>query len=133
MFAVIESGGKQYRVAEGDILRLESLVAEPGDTVELPVMLVGGATTLVGTPLVDGAKVTAEVLAHGRGDKLHIYKYKAKINYRRKIGHRQRFTEVVIKEIAAGSGAAPQPEVAASVQPEPEGDAGASASEQDES
>ncbi len=81
-------------------------------------MMLGGDTNLVGTPLVDGAKVTAEVLSHGLGDKLHVYKYKAKINYRRKIGHRQRFTEVVIKEIASGSGAAAQPEAVAESEPE---------------
>lgn len=100
MFAVIQSGGKQYRVAEGEVVRLEKLAAEPGATVELPVLLLGGDTVRVGTPLVAGASVKAEVLTHGRGDKLYIYKYKAKANYRRKNGHRQPYTEVRIKEIA---------------------------------
>ncbi|MBS3933099.1 MAG: 50S ribosomal protein L21 [Truepera sp.] len=100
MFAVIQSGGKQYRVAEGEVVRLEKLAAEPGTTVELPVLLVGGDAVKVGTPLVAGASVKAEVLTHGRGEKLYIYKFKAKNNYRRKNGHRQPYTEVRIKEIA---------------------------------
>ena len=100
MFAIIKSGGKQYRVAEGDVLRLESLKAEAGDVVDLPVMLLGGDDVKVGAPLVDGASVKAEVVSHGRGPKLHIYKFKAKSNYRRKTGHRQGYTEVRIKEIA---------------------------------
>ena len=100
MFAIVQSGGKQYRVAEGDVLRLESLKAEPGDTVDLPVMLLGGDDVQVGTPLVEGAAVKAEVVSHGRGEKIYIYKFKAKANYRRKNGHRQPYTEVRIKEIA---------------------------------
>lgn len=100
MFAIIQSGGKQYRVAEGDVLRLEALAAEAGDVVELPVILLSGDEVKVGSPLVDGAAVRAEVLSHGKGDKLYIYKFKAKANYRRKNGHRQAYTEVRIKEIA---------------------------------
>ncbi len=100
MFAIIQSGGKQYRVAEGDVLRLEMLQAEPGDTVELPIMMLAGDETKVGSPLLEGVAVKAEVLGHGRGDKLYIYKFKAKTNYRRKTGHRQSYTEVRIKEIA---------------------------------
>jgi large subunit ribosomal protein L21 len=100
MVAVIQSGGKQYRVAEGDIVRLEKLSAEPGTIVELPVLLLSGDTVKVGTPLVAGARVKAEVLAHGRGEKLYVYKFKAKVNYRRKRGHRQPYTEVRIREIA---------------------------------
>ena len=101
MFAIIQSGGKQYRVAEGDVLKLESLKAEPGDTVELPVMMLSGNDEVkVGAPLVDGANVKAEVVSHGRGKKIYIYKFKAKANYRRKNGHRQPYTEVRIKEIA---------------------------------
>ena len=105
MFAVVQSGGKQYRVAEGDVVRLELLKAQPGDTVDLPVMMLGGngadGDVRVGTPLVNGASVRAEVLSHGRGDKIYIYKFKAKANYRRKNGHRQSYTEVRIKEIAS--------------------------------
>lgn len=96
MFAVIKSGGKQYRVSEGDVLRLESIAAEPGETVELPVLLAGGDQVRVGNPLLGGVTVKAEVIRHGRGPKLHIYKFKAKANYRRKTGHRQGFTEVRI-------------------------------------
>ena len=103
MFAILQSGGKQYRVSEGDVLRLESLVAEPGEVVVFPVMMLAGDQVEVGTPLVPGASVKAEVLEHGRGDKIHVYKYKAKVNYRRKIGHRQPYTEVRITEIGAGA------------------------------
>jgi large subunit ribosomal protein L21 len=109
MFAIIQSGGKQYRVQEGDVVRLELLAAEPGDTVDLPVMMLaadsgteGGASDIrVGTPLVDGANVRAEVVRHGRGNKIYIYKFKAKANYRRKTGHRQSYTEVRIKGITS--------------------------------
>jgi large subunit ribosomal protein L21 len=100
MFAIIQSGGKQYRVTEGDVLRLESLSAEPGDVVDLPVMMLGGESPQVGTPIVEGVSVKAEVLGHGRGEKIYVIKYKAKNNYRRRNGHRQGFTEVRIKEIA---------------------------------
>ncbi|HEX7038516.1 MAG TPA: 50S ribosomal protein L21 [Trueperaceae bacterium] len=99
MFAIVESGGKQYRVAEGDVLRLEKLDAEAGTTVELPVLLLGSDDVKVGTPTVEGAKVTAEVIGHGRGDKLHVYKFRAKTNYRRHIGHRQSYTEVRITKV----------------------------------
>ncbi len=101
MFAIIQSGGKQYRVTEGDVLRLELLKAEPGDIVDLPVMMLAGDDVQVGQPLLEGASVKAEVVSHGRGDKIYIYKFKAKSNYRRKNGHRQDFTEVRIKEIKA--------------------------------
>ena len=101
MFAIVQSGGKQYRVAEGDVVRLEGLAAQPGERVQLPVMMVGGDSVRVGTPLVDGASVQAEILAHGRGEKIYIYKFKAKSNYRRKNGHRQPYTEVRIMEISA--------------------------------
>lgn len=99
MFAVVESGGKQYRVSEGDVVRLEKLAAEPGDKVELPVLLVGGEEVKVGTPHVDGASVVAEVIAHGRGPKLEVYKFKAKTNYRRHRGHRQPYTDVRVTEV----------------------------------
>lgn len=101
MFAIIQSGGKQYRVAEGDVLKLELLSAEPGETVDLPVMMLAGDDVQVGRPLLEGTTVKAEVLGHGRGDKIYIYKFKAKANYRRKNGHRQGYTQVRIKEIAS--------------------------------
>ncbi|CAN5513004.1 50S ribosomal protein L21 [soil metagenome] len=103
MFAIVQSGGKQYRVQEGDLVRLELLPAEPGETVELPVMMLGGDGVAngieVGKPLVSGVSVQAEVVGHGRGEKIYIYKFKAKANYRRKTGHRQSYTEVRIKGI----------------------------------
>jgi large subunit ribosomal protein L21 len=100
MFAIVQSGGKQYRVEEGDVLRLEALEAEVGSTVDLPVLMLGGETTKVGTPTVEGAKVSAEVVEHGRGEKLYIKKFKAKANYRRRTGHRQAYTEVRVTGIA---------------------------------
>lgn len=101
MFAVIQSGGKQYNVSEGDVVRLETLQAELGETVSLEVLMLGGDDVKVGTPFVDGASVRAEVVSHGRGKKLYIYKFKAKSNYRRKTGHRQGYTDVRITEIAS--------------------------------
>ena len=101
MFAIIASGGKQYRVQEGDVVRLEKLEADLGATVEFPVLVLGGEQASVGAPRVDGAVVSAEVVAHGRGDKLHVRKFKAKSNYRRHLGHRQHYTEVRITAIEA--------------------------------
>ena len=101
MFAIIASGGKQYRVQEGDVVRLEKLEAETGATVEFPVLVLGGESVTVGTPRVDGAVVSAEVVSHGRGEKIHVRKFKAKTNYRRHLGHRQPFTEVRITGINA--------------------------------
>lgn len=102
MFAVFESGGKQHRVQEGDLVRLEKLEVEAGDAVTFDrVMLVGEGDELsIGTPLVDGGKVTAEVVAHGRGDKVVIIKFKRRQNYHRKLGHRQSYTEVRVTGIS---------------------------------
>ena len=99
MFAIVKTGGKQYRVEPGLKLRVEKLDAEPGATVELPVLLLGGEKTVGGTPVVEGASVVAEVLGHGRGKKILVSKFKAKVQYRRKKGHRQPYTELLIKEI----------------------------------
>ena len=99
MFAIVKTGGKQYRVEPGLKLRVEKLDAEPGATVELPVLRLGGGKTVVGTPVVEGASVVAEVLGHGRGKKILVSKFKAKVQYRRKKGHRQPYTELLIKEI----------------------------------
>jgi large subunit ribosomal protein L21 len=99
MYAIIETGGKQYRVQQGDVLRLEKLDVEAGSTVELPVLLLGGDTLQVGTPRVEGASVKAQVVSHGRGTKIHIYKFKAKNNYRRHNGHRQPYTEIRVTDI----------------------------------
>ncbi|KOX89685.1 50S ribosomal protein L21 [Thermus aquaticus] len=99
MFAIVKTGGKQYRVEPGLRLRVEKLDLEPGSQVELPVLLLGGERTVVGAPVVEGAKVVAEVLGHGKGKKITISKFKAKVQYRRKRGHRQPYTEILIKEI----------------------------------
>jgi large subunit ribosomal protein L21 len=99
MFAIVKTGGKQYRVEPGLRLRVEKLDLEPGSQVELPVLLLGGEKTVVGAPVVEGAKVVAEVLGHGQGKKITISKFKAKVQYRRKRGHRQPYTEILIKEI----------------------------------
>lgn len=100
--AIIKTGGKQYRVATGDKLRIEKLPAEVGSEVSFDeVLLLGkGEAAKVGTPLVDGAKVSAKVVAHGRGKKLIVYKFKRRKNYRRKNGHRQPYTEVEITGIS---------------------------------
>ena len=101
MYAVIESGGKQHRVTEGEVLQLEKLDAATGDKVEFDkILMVGeGDSVKIGTPYVDGGQVTAEVLKQGRGDKVTIIKFNRRKNYRRKQGHRQWFTEVKITAI----------------------------------
>ncbi len=104
MYAVIKTGGKQYRVSEGQVLRIESLNAEAGDTVEFDeVLMVGeGADVKVGTPVVEGAKVTATVEANGRGKKVTIIKFRRRKNRSKtKQGHRQNYTEVKIGKISA--------------------------------
>ena len=103
MYAIIKTGGKQYRVAEGDVITVEKLTAEAGDSVTFDEVLaiVDGANTKVGKPLVDGAKVTAKVEAQGKARKILVFKYKAKSNYRRRQGHRQPFTKVAIEKIEA--------------------------------
>lgn len=103
MYAIVHTGGKQYRVAPGDTLRVEYLPADEGDLVELEDVRMlsddGGDVTL-GSPVVEGAKVTAEVLAQGRAKKVIVFKYKAKTRYRRKNGHRQNFTELRVTDIS---------------------------------
>ena len=105
MYAVIESGGKQHRVEPGEVLRLEKLDAAEGETVNFDqVMMCGeGENIQIGTPFVDGGAVTAEVVSHGRGDKITIIKMRRRKHYRRQAGHRQYFTEVKIKEISGGN------------------------------
>lgn len=102
MFAVIESGGKQHRVQEGEVLRLEKLEAAAGDAVTFEkVLMVGeGDDVAVGTPFVDGGRVTAEVLGHGKADKVTVIKFKRRKNYHRKRGHRQPYTEVRVTGIS---------------------------------
>lgn len=101
MYAVVETGGKQYQVEEGQTLRVERLKAEPGQSVTLDrvVLVADGTKTRVGTPVVKGAAVTATVVAHGRDRKIIVLKYKPKVHYRRKTGHRQHYTELRIEKI----------------------------------
>lgn len=102
MYAVIESGGKQHRVKEGETLKLEKIEAATGETVEFDrVLMVGGDTIKIGTPLVEGGKVTGEVVSHGRHDKIKIVKFNRRKHYRRETGHRQWYTEVKIMGISA--------------------------------
>jgi len=102
MYAVIVTGGKQYRVMEGETLRVEKLDAEPGSTIEFgQVLLLGnGDKVTVGTPAVDGAKVTATVKGHGRHEKIRIIKFRRRKHHMKRMGHRQHYTEVQITGIA---------------------------------
>jgi len=101
MYAIISSGGKQFRVEEGETLRLEKLDAQPGDKIELDQVLFistdDGVT--VGNPLVESARVTGTVLSEGKGSKIVVFKKKRRKQYRRKAGHRQLFTEVLVDSI----------------------------------
>lgn len=103
MYAVFQSGGKQHRVSEGQTLRLEKLDVETGATVEFDSVLLvaNGEDIKVGAPLVEGGKVTAEVVQHGRGDKVKIVKFRRRKHSRKQQGHRQWFTEVKITSINA--------------------------------
>jgi large subunit ribosomal protein L21 len=104
MYAVIMSGGKQYRVSEGDTLRVEKLDAEAGASLDFDkvLMVADGETVNVGAPYLDGGKVSATVKAHGRADKVHIVKFRRRKHHRKQMGHRQWFTEVEITGINAG-------------------------------
>ncbi len=102
MFAVIQTGGKQYRVAEGDRLRVEKLAGDVGAKITFDkVLLVAGESVKVGTPLVSGAKVSAEIVAQDRDKKVIVFKFRRRKNYRRKQGHRQPFTELKITGVSA--------------------------------
>ncbi|PID54913.1 MAG: 50S ribosomal protein L21 [Gammaproteobacteria bacterium] len=103
MYAVIVSGGKQHRVTEGETLKLEKIDSATGETIEFDqVLMVGeGADVKIGTPVVDGSKVTAEVVAHGRHKKVKIVKFNRRKHYRKETGHRQWYTEVKITGISA--------------------------------
>ena len=102
-YAVIKTGGKQYRVMQGDVLRVELLTAEEGATVSFDqVLLVGsGESVIVGAPVVAGATVSATVRKHGRADKIRIIKFRRRKHYKRQQGHRQHFTEIEITGINA--------------------------------
>ena len=103
MYAIIATGGKQYKVREGDQLYIEKLDAEEGKEVEFDqvLLVVKDGSVQVGNPFVAGAKVTAKVDRHGKGRKIVVFKYKPKKNYHRKQGHRQPFTKVTIQKIQA--------------------------------
>jgi large subunit ribosomal protein L21 len=102
MYAVIQTGGKQYRVSAGEKLKIELIAADVGQEIELDrVLLVADGDTLrMGTPLVAGARVKARVLSHGRGEKVRIFKLNRRKHYRRSQGHRQGYTEIEILGIA---------------------------------
>lgn len=101
MYAVIKTGGKQYKVAQGDTLKIETLSAEVGSTVSFDevLLLANGEQVSVGAPIVAGGAVKAEVLSHGRGDKIRIVKHRRRKHYHKEQGHRQNFTEVKVTEI----------------------------------
>jgi large subunit ribosomal protein L21 len=113
MYAVIRTGGKQYRVAPEDVLEVERISGDAGDTVEFgDVLMVGGDNVEVGAPLVSGASVAAELVEHFRGEKVIIFKKRRRQNYRRKQGHRQELSRVRITEILTG-GAKPSKQASA--------------------
>jgi large subunit ribosomal protein L21 len=101
MYAVIQTGGKQYKVAEGEILKVEKLAGEAGDklTLDQVLMLKDENGIKIGAPLLNDAKVTVEVIEQGRAKKIIVYKYKKRKNYRRKQGHRQSYTKIKIEKI----------------------------------
>lgn len=103
-YAIIRTGGKQYRAEPGKTLRIATLLGEAGSEVEFNEVLLGsdGETTRTGVPTLAGARVTAEIVKHGKGEKIVVFKFKRRKNYARKQGHRQKFTEVRIKDIVLG-------------------------------
>ncbi|MFT5116986.1 MAG: large subunit ribosomal protein L21 [Kiritimatiellia bacterium] len=116
MYAVIKSGGKQHRVTEGETLKLEKIEAATGDTIQFDEVLLvtDGDTITIGTPVVEGAAVTAEILSHGRGDKVRIIKFRRRKHSMTRQGHRQWYTEVKITDIlASGAKKAPAKKKAA--------------------
>lgn len=102
-FAIVRTGGKQYKVAEGQTLRIEKVPVKEGDVLDMDVLLVAdgeGKAVQIGQPLVTGAKVTARVVSHGVGEKVSVVKYKPKIRYKRRVGHRQPETIINIEKVA---------------------------------
>ncbi|MBI5182162.1 MAG: 50S ribosomal protein L21 [Nitrospirae bacterium] len=100
MYAVLETGGKQYKVSQGDVISVEKLSAKPGEKVELNnVLMIGGEKAVIGNPVVKSAKVIGEVIGEGRGDKIIVFKMKRRKNYRRTRGHRQAITSLKITDI----------------------------------
>ncbi|OYT70718.1 MAG: 50S ribosomal protein L21 [Chloracidobacterium sp. CP2_5A] len=104
LYAIIATGGKQFRVAEGDVVQVPSLEAEPGQTVQLDVLaLHNGAELKLGAPRLADARVTASVIGHGRAKKIIVFKFKRRKQYRRKRGHRQNFTALLVQKIEAAA------------------------------
>ncbi len=103
MYAVIVSGGKQHRVSEGEVLKVEKLFSEAGSTIEIDrvLLVANGDDVKIGAPVVEGAKVTAEIVSHGRGKKVRIIKFKRRKHHMKTQGHRQWFTEIKITGISA--------------------------------
>jgi large subunit ribosomal protein L21 len=103
-YAIIKTGGKQYRAEPGKTLRIPSLEGEAGAEIEFSDVLLGsdGKTVKAGAPMLKGAKVTAEIVKHGLGDKIVVFKFRRRKNYAKKQGHRQKFTEVRIRDINLG-------------------------------
>ncbi len=102
MYALIQTGGKQYKVSEGTILKVEKLMGEARDRIVLEQVLMindGNGTTQIGNPLLENARVTAKILEQGKNKKIIVYKYKRRKNYRRKQGHRQPYTRLLIEKI----------------------------------
>ena len=128
MFAVIKAGGKQYRVIEDQVLKVEGVQGEPGTIVQLgDVIMLGGDTPEIGSPMVSGASVAAEILDHVRGAKVIAFKKRRRKNSRRKRGHRQDFVLIRISEILTGGakptkGPKPKPEAKAKPAPSEDGD-----------
>jgi large subunit ribosomal protein L21 len=102
MYAVVRTGGKQYKVAKDAVLKVESLTGEIGSKLNLEVLMLGGDKPQIGAPLVKGASVQCEILEHGQGDKVIAFKKKRRKNTHRKRGHRQHFTTVKVLGITAG-------------------------------
>jgi len=102
MYAVFQSGGKQYRANEGEVVRLEKLDIVTGEVIELDrvLMVVDGENIKIGAPLIDGGKIKAKVLSHGRGTKVKIIKFRRRKHYRKQQGHRQWFTDIKITSIS---------------------------------
>jgi large subunit ribosomal protein L21 len=124
MYAIVETGGKQYRVRPGDTIAVERLAGEPGDVLDLGrVLLVAGngSSPRVGAPGVQGAVVRAEVVEHARGEKVIVFRYKSKVRYRRKTGHRQaltrlRITDILLDGASTAARAEPEPLIAEPVE-----------------
>lgn len=111
MYAVIKTGGKQYKVVAGERIKVEKIVGDVGSTVIIDkvLMISDAANTTIGAPLIAGATVNATVLSHGRADKVMIFKFRRRKHYRKTQGHRQSFTEIQISEISTAGASAPKP------------------------